>query len=224
MRFGRLHGAAAEHQDRAARRAAASVPAPPRATPRAALARALSAAGQATPCPCTPSTRHALHPAHPTPCTPYILHVLDPPAGPLSLWPAITLLARHKRGPTRLSSWVWRSACGHGSPSASTYQTSPTARCGWMLDAQGRCRCRCRPRCACVCACVPLTLALLAVATLSLNRPHLDPHWRDLTTCSLCSPRYCSACARRSPCAGSPQRCSATRCRWAPSPSPTCHG
>ena len=175
---------------------------------------------QAKPCPapCTPSIRHALHPPRPTPCTPYTLHVLDPPARP----PAIILLARHKRGPTRLSSWVWRSACGHGSPSASTYQTSPTARCGWMLHAHGSCRPR--PRCACVYVRVPLALALLAVATLSLNRPHLEPHRRDLTTRSLCSPRCSSACARRSPCAGSPQRCSATRCRWAPSPSPTCHG
>ena len=101
----------------------------------------------ARPPPATPSTLHTLHPARPTP---YTCWILQPDH-------AIVLLARHKRGPTRLSSWVWRSACGHGSPSASTYQTSPTARCGWMLDARGRCRCR--PRCACVyssmCVCAP---------------------------------------------------------------------
>lgn len=173
------------------------------------------------PAPCTPSTRHALHPArpaHPTPCTPYTLYVLDPPARP----PAMVLLARRKRGPTRLSSWVWRSACGHGSPSASTYQTSPTARCGWVLDVHGRRRCR--RRCACLCACVPLTRALLALASLRPIRRHLDLHWPDLATCSLCSPRCCSACARPSRCAASRRRCCATRCRWAPPPSPSCHG
>ena len=73
VRFGRLHGAAAGHQDRATRRAAASLPAASRAAACAALARALAAAGRAT-----PSTLHALHPAHPPPFAPYTLHPTHP--------------------------------------------------------------------------------------------------------------------------------------------------